>query len=60
VYNPVETPLIRAAARAGAATLGGIHMLVHQGAASFKLWLGLAPPIETMLSAAVNAMEGSH
>ena len=60
VYNPVETPLIRAAARAGAATLGGIHMLVYQGAASFELWLGLAPPLETMLSSAVNAMEGGH
>ena len=60
VYNPVETPLIRAAARAGAATLGGIHMLVYQGAASFELWLGVVPPIATMLSAAVNAMERSH
>ena len=57
VYNPVETPLIRAAARAGAATLGGIHMLVYQGAASFQLWLGFAPSVETMLSAAINAME---
>ena len=60
VYNPVETPLIRAAARAGAATLGGIHMLVYQGAASFELWLGVPPPIETMLSAALNAMENSY
>ena len=60
VYNPVETPLIRAAARAGAATLGGIHMLVYQGAASFELWLGFAPSIEIMLSAAVGAMENGY
>ena len=56
VYNPLETPLIRAAARAGAATLGGIHMLVYQGAASFELWLGSEAPVEVMMLAAVNEM----
>ena len=57
VYNPLETPLLRAAARAGASTLGGIQMLVHQGAASFELWTGQPAPIPVMLEAATRAME---
>jgi shikimate dehydrogenase len=56
VYNPLETPLLRAAARAGARTLGGIHMLVYQGAASFELWTGRPAPVEVMLEAAIRAM----
>ena len=57
VYNPTETPLLREAVRAGASTLGGIHMLVYQGAASFEMWTGRDAPVETMLEAAVRAME---
>ncbi len=56
VYNPMETPLLRAAGRAGASTLGGIQMLVHQGAASFELWTGKPAPIPVMLEAATGAM----
>ena len=56
VYNPLETPLLRAAARGGAHTLGGIHMLVYQGAASFELWTGRPAPVEVMRSAALRAM----
>jgi len=56
VYNPLETPLLRAAARAGARTLGGIHMLVYQGAASLELWTGRPAPVEVMLEAANRAM----
>ncbi len=56
VYNPPETPLLREANRAGAATLGGIQMLVHQGAASFEMWTGKSAPISVMLAAATRAM----
>ena len=56
VYNPTETPLLREAVRAGASTLGGIHMLVYQGAASFEMWTGRDAPVETMLEAAIRAM----
>ncbi len=56
VYNPPETPLLREAARAGAATLGGIQMLVYQGAASFEMWTGQAAPVPVMLEAATAAM----
>ena len=57
VYNPLETPLLREAARAGARTLGGIHMLVHQGVASFEIWTGQDAPVAVMLKAATRAMK---
>jgi shikimate dehydrogenase len=56
VYNPLETPLLREAAKAGAATLSGILMLVYQGAASFEMWTGQKAPIKVMLEAATQAM----
>ena len=56
VYNPLETPLLREAAKAGALTLGGIQMLVYQGAASFEMWTGQDAPVGVMLEAATAAM----
>ena len=56
VYNPPETPLLREAARAGATILGGLFMLVYQGAASFEFWTGRKAPVEVMLKAAMAAL----
>ncbi|MBI4337439.1 MAG: shikimate dehydrogenase [Chloroflexi bacterium] len=56
VYNPPETPLLRAAMRAGASTLGGLPMLVYQGARSFELWTGQKAPVEVMFRAAQRAL----
>lgn len=56
VYNPMLTPLLRAAERAGAKTLGGISMLVYQGAASFEIWLERPAPVGVMMDAALAAM----
>jgi shikimate dehydrogenase len=52
VYNPLETPLLKDAGRAGARTLGGLAMLVYQGAAAFELWTGLEAPVNIMMQAA--------
>ena len=56
VYNPPETPLLREAAMAGAATLGGLSMLVYQGAASFESWTGRKAPVQVMLKVAKEAL----
>ncbi len=56
VYNPPETPLLREAAAAGASGLGGLHMLVYQGAASFEIWTGKESPIDKMMDAARTAL----
>ena len=57
VYNPLETPLLWAAVQAGAGVLGGIQMLVYQGAASFEMWTGKTAPVPVMLAAARKAMK---
>ena len=56
VYVPERTPFIRAAEAVGATAIGGLSMLVHQGAASFRLWTGLEPPLDVMFSAARMAL----
>jgi len=57
VYNPIETELLKQAKSVGAATLGGVLMLVHQAAAAFQLWTNEIAPIKPMKTAA-NAMIG--
>jgi shikimate dehydrogenase len=56
VYNPLQTPLLKEAVTVGARTLGGLPMLVYQGAASFQLWTGREAPLDIMLSAARKAL----
>ena len=56
VYSPAETPLMKEARRAGARAMGGLWMLVYQGAASFRLWTGLEAPVEVMHRAAERAV----
>jgi len=59
VYNPSQTPLLRMAEAAGARTIGGLPMLVYQGAASFKLWTGRDAPLDIMFIAARKALGGT-
>lgn len=56
VYVPEETPFLRAAAGAGARPIGGLAMLVHQGAEAFHLWTGVQPPLDVMFDAARAAL----
>ena len=60
VYNPLETPLLKAAQAAGASTLGGLPMLVYQGAAAFELWTGNKAPVAVMRQAAQRALAEQH
>jgi len=50
VYNPRRTTLLRQAAERGARTVGGVEMLVWQGALAFELWTGVQAPVEIMRS----------
>ncbi|MDQ2648138.1 MAG: shikimate dehydrogenase [Actinomycetota bacterium] len=52
VYHPSVTPLLADAARAGARTVGGLGMLVHQAAHAFRLWTGIDAPVEAMRAGA--------
>ena len=58
VYNPAETPLLAEARSAGARTLGGLPMLIYQGAAAFERWTGKDAPIEVMFRAGEKALAG--
>jgi shikimate dehydrogenase len=51
-YGASETPLIAASARRGASVVDGLEVLVHQGAASLRLWTGQEPPVDVMRRAA--------
>ncbi|MDD3792689.1 MAG: shikimate dehydrogenase [Candidatus Bathyarchaeota archaeon] len=54
VYNPIETRLIKDAKSMGAVVIGGIEMLIYQGAASFEIWTGKSAPIQVMKKAALS------
>ncbi len=58
VYTPLETPLAQAARAAGATFVGGLWMLIYQGAASFELWTGTKAPVEVMYEAGARALVG--
>ncbi len=52
VYAPERTPFLAEAEGRGLKTLGGLPMLVYQGALAFELWTGVSAPVEVMFDAA--------
>ncbi|HYP91000.1 MAG TPA: shikimate dehydrogenase [Polyangiaceae bacterium] len=56
IYAPLETPFLRVARAAGRRTAHGLSMLVGQAALAIEIWLGQRPPLEPLLSAALQAL----
>ena len=56
VYNPPDTPLLKSAEEAGARIVGGLPMLVYQGAAAWSRWTGRDAPVDVMFKAARRAL----
>lgn len=59
IYRPAITPLLAVATAAGAHAVGGLGMLVAQGAVSIEIWNGdsqQAAPRETMRAAMSRAL----
>lgn len=52
VFNPADTPFLELARKHGCRVLDGLGMVVHQGAACFKLWTGIDPDTTVMREAA--------
>ncbi len=52
VYNPPQTRLLAKAATDGAQAIGGLGMLIWQGAIAFERWTGQLPPVDVMRTAA--------
>jgi shikimate dehydrogenase len=51
IYAPPETALVRAARARGLRAVGGLPMLLYQGALAFTLWTGQTAPLEVMRDA---------
>lgn len=51
IYRPAHTLLMRQAEAAGVRVIGGIGMLVYQGAAAFEVWTGQPAPVDVMMEA---------
>jgi shikimate dehydrogenase len=56
IYNPLETVFLARARAAGAVTIDGLGMLVHQGAFAFERWTNRQAPLETMRQACLNKL----
>lgn len=56
VYAPLETRLLREAKTAGCRTVDGLAMLLHQGAEQFRIWTGMAAPVQVMRAALEEAL----
>jgi shikimate dehydrogenase len=56
VYAPEQTPFLRAAVARELPTLGGLPMLIYQGALAFELWTGIPAPVDVMFDAARKAL----
>ncbi len=52
-----RTPLLADAAAAGARTVDGLSLLLHQGAISFEHWFGRPAPLEVMREGLQNAVK---
>ncbi|CAN5435777.1 shikimate dehydrogenase [soil metagenome] len=48
VYNPPQTRLLQKARADGAQVIGGLGMLIWQGAIAFERWTGVAAPVDVM------------
>ena len=48
VYTPAKTKLMQQIEAAGGRAIGGLGMLVRQGAEAFKIWTGVEPPLDVM------------
>lgn len=57
VYNPPLTLFLREARARGARVIGGLEMLVYQGARALELWTGARAPVRVMRAAAQAALD---
>ena len=60
IYNPAKTRLMSEAEAAGAKTLGGLEMLISQGARQFEIWTGETPPLTAMSNAVRQRLEQTN
>ncbi len=52
IYRPAQTKLMQQAEAQGLRAIGGLGMLVRQGAAAFEIWTEREAPVDVMFAAA--------
>ncbi len=57
IYDPTPTSFLKAAAQKGHRTLGGLGMLLFQGAKAFEYWTGKKAPVREMRRALEEALK---
>lgn len=60
VYRPANTALMQQCLAHGGRAIGGLGMLVRQGAIAFELWTGVEPPIDLMYRALQEALKTAN
>ncbi|MFX0002894.1 MAG: shikimate dehydrogenase [Candidatus Hodarchaeota archaeon] len=60
IYNPLETKLVKEANEKGCKTLGGLDMLVHQGATAFEWWTNKKPNVNLMKKVITEFLSKIH
>ena len=48
IYNPAQTPLLKAAEEKGCRWANGLGMLLYQGCLAFEYWTGKQAPVDVM------------
>lgn len=56
IYTPQQTQLLQQAQQQGATAIGGLEMLVQQGAVALAQWLQCPVPVATMRQALLEAL----
>ncbi len=54
IYNPRPTELLKIASEHGCISIDGLEMLIYQGAAALKIWVGQEAPVDVMRQAVLH------
>ena len=61
VYNPLETDLLKSAARQNLQCVDGLGMLLHQAVPGFELWFGVRPEVTPELrTLLIDSLSGTQ
>ena len=60
VYNPLETPLLAEARKAGAIAISGVDMLVYQAVFAFEIWTGVRPDPEPLRDVVIRNLQSKN
>ncbi len=60
IYRPLQTKLLRIAARRGIETVSGVDMFLAQGIAQWELWMGSPAPEPPMRNAVLKALRSEE